>query len=125
MKWIRALILSGAVTAGTSLLLLSVLAFAVCRMGALPRGSLSLITTLAACGAVFLGGFVPALSLREKGIFLGLGAGALFLVCAVLVSALAFQLEVGPASIGKGAAVLLSGAIGGILGANRKHKVRF
>lgn len=125
MKWIRALILSAAVTAGASLLLLSVLAFAVCRAGALPRGSLALMTTLAACGAVFLGGFAASLSLREKGLFLGLGAGALFLICAAAVSVLVFQAEIGPASLGKAAAVLLSGAIGGVLGANRKRKVKF
>lgn len=125
MKLVRALILSAAVTTGASLALLSAIAFFVCRSGSLPRGSAVIITTLAACAAVFLGSFLSTLSVREKGLLLGLGAGAIFLVCAGAVSVLVFQIELGPASAGKIGAVLLSGAIGGVLGANRKSKVKF
>lgn len=125
MKWVRALIISAAVTAAASLALLSAAAFFVCRSESLPRGYVTVITTIAACAAVFLGGFIPTLTVREKGLLLGLGAGAIFLVCAGLVSVLVFRLELGPASAGKIAAVLLSGAIGGVLGANRKSKVKF
>lgn len=125
MKWIKAMLLSALATLLAAMLLLSAAAFVVCRGGALPRSSLALITTLIACGAVFLGGLLPALSLREKGLLLGLGAGALFLVCAGLVTLLVFRTQPDPASAGKAAAVLLSGAIGGILGANRKRKVKF
>lgn len=125
MKWIKAMAFSALIITAAGMLLLSIAAFVVCRSGSLPRSSLALITTLLACGAVFLGGFFPALSLREKGLLLGLGAGTLFLVCAGLVTVLVFQGELGPASGGKAAAVLLSGAIGGILGANRKRKVKF
>ena len=118
MKWIKAMALSAVVTLFAAMLLLSAAGFVICRSGALPRSSLSLITTLIACAAVFLGGLLPGLSLREM-------AGALFLVCAGLVTVLVFQAEPDPASAGKAAAVLLSGAIGGILGANRKRKVKF
>ncbi len=125
MKWVKAMAFSALITAAAGMLLLSIAAFAVCRSGSLPRGSLALITTLIACGAVFLGGFFPALSLREKGLLLGLGAGALFLAVAGLVTVLFFGGQLTPASGGKAAAVLLSGAIGGILGANRKRRVKF
>lgn len=125
MKWVRALILSTVVTTGASLVLLSAIAFFVCRSGSLPRGSVTIITTIAACAAVFLGGFLSTISVREKGLLLGLGAGAVFLICAGAVSVLVFQVELGPASAGKIAAVLLSGAIGGVLGANRKSRVKF
>lgn len=125
MKWVRALILSTAVTTGTSLLLLSIIAFFVCRSGSLPRGGVTIITTAAACAAVLLGSLLSSISVREKGLLLGLGAGLVFLLCAGAVSVLIFQEELGPASAGKIAAVLLSGAIGGVLGANRKSKVKF
>ena len=125
MKWIRALILSTAVTAGASLALLSAVTFFVCRSESLPRGSVAIITTIAACAAVFLGGLLSAFMMREKGLLLGLGAGAVFLACAGLVSVLVYQVELGPASAGKIAAVLISGVIGGVLGANRKSKVKF
>lgn len=125
MKWIRALLTALLVTICASLLLLAIIAFVVARTGALPRGSLALVTTLAACAAVFLGGIAASLSARERGMLLGLGCGALFLACAAAVTLLVFNLELTPASGGKAAAVLLSGAIGGILGANRKQKIKF
>lgn len=125
MKWVKAMILSAAVTTGASLLLLSLAALMVCRSGSLPRDALPLITTAIACGAVFLGGLTASLSARERGLLLGLGVGLLFLLCAGLVSVWLFQVEPGPGSVAKIAAVLLSGAIGGILGANRKAKVKF
>ena len=121
MKWVRALILSTVVTTGASLVLLSAIAFFVCRSGSLPRGSVTIITTIAACAAVFLGGFLSTITVREKGLLLGLGAGAVFLICAGAVSVLVFQVELGPASAGKIAAVLLSGAIGGVLGLSLIH----
>ncbi len=88
MKWVRALILSTAITAGAGLGLLSAIAFFVCRSESLPRGSVTVVTTLAACAAVFLGGLLSSISAREKGLLLGIGAGAVFLVCAGLVSVL-------------------------------------
>ncbi len=125
MKWIRALLISVLAALCASLLLLAATAFITARMGSLPRSSLTLVTTLAACGAVFLGGLAGALSAKERGLLLGLGCGAVFLLCAAAATVLLFGAELEPASGGKAAAVLLSGAIGGILGANRKHKVKF
>lgn len=125
MKWVKACILSALITIGVSLLLLAVIAFFVCRSGSLPRNSLVLITTLAGCAAVFLGGFLSSLSVREKGLLLGLSGGVLLIACAALVSVCLYGVIPEPASAGKAAAVLLSGAIGGILGANRKQKVKF
>lgn len=126
MKFFRALLLSGAVIGGGALLLLSATALVVAKAGALPRGSLSVLTTAIGCGAVFLGGFAAALAVREKGLFLGLGAGLILALCMGLSSFLFYQqMEYGVGSIGKVAALLLSGGIGGILGANRKNKVKF
>lgn len=125
MKWFKAFLLSAFITLGISALLLAVAAFFVCRSGSLPRGSLALITTLIACAAAFLGGFLSSLSVREKGLLLGLSGGALLLVCAALVSVCLYQVQPGLGSAGKAAAVLLGGVIGGVLGANHKHKVKF
>lgn len=125
MKWIRALIVSAVVCLACVLLLLTIIAFVVSRSGALPRGSLALVTTLAGCGAAFLSGLAASLSMREKGLLLGLAGGAMLLLAAAGVSLLVYQAELSPASAGKAAAILLSGAIGGILGANRKQKVKF
>ncbi len=125
MKWIRALILSAVICLVSVLLLFTLIAFVVSRSGSLPRGSLALITTLVACGASFLSGLIASLSMREKGLLLGLAGGAMLLAVAAIVSLIVYQVELTPAGGGKAAAVLLSGAIGGVLGANHKQKVKF
>ena len=126
MKIFRAIILSAAVIGGSALIMLSIAALATAKAGALPRGALPFLTTAIGCGAVFLGAFLAALAIREKGLVLGVAAGALLAACMGLASFLLYrQTEYGAAAAGKLAALLLSGAIGGILGANRKSKVKF
>ncbi len=126
MKFFRALLLSAVTIGGSTLLLLSATAFIVAKAGALPRGPLPILTTTIGCGAVFLGGFLAALAIREKGLFLGLGAALLLALCMGLISFFFYQqMEYGVGSVGKISALLFSGAIGGILGANRKNKVKF
>ena len=125
MKKIRAVLLSVGIMGVVSLALLAVLALVVSKMGTLPQGSLPILTTAAACIAVFLGGFLSSLSMREKGILFGIASGLLFALCTALVSVFAFQNDFGIGSAGKLAALLISGSIGGILGVNRKNKVKF
>ncbi len=124
-KWIKPLLISALTTLVTTLILLAAAAFVVSRTGSLPRGSLAVITTLAGCAGTFLGGFLSSLSIREKGLLLGLSGGALLILCGALATLLLFQGEISPAGGGKAAAFLFSGAIGGILGANRKRRIRF
>lgn len=126
MKFMRSIILSACITAGTCLLFLALAAFIIAKAGVLPRGALSLVTTGIACAATFTGGLIPAMAAREKGLYLGLAVGALLVV--LIASASYFFYNLPPftmGSVGKGASLLLSGAIGGILGANRKSKVKF
>lgn len=125
MKFIRALLLSAGVVGGSSLLLLSLIALIVSKAGALPQDTLPLITTAAGCAAVFLGGLAAALAAKEKGLYLGLAAGAILAACIALVSYFSTGGAFTPGGIGKAAAFLASGSIGGILGANRKQKVKF
>ncbi len=125
MKFVRAILLSAGVIGGSSLLLLALISFVVAKSGTLPQAALPLVTTVAACIAVFLGGLAAALAAKEKGLYLGLAAGALLAVCIGLVSYFTSGEVLTVSGIGKAAALLVSGAIGGILGANRKQKVKF
>lgn len=125
MKFVRAILLSAGVIGGSSLLLLALISFIVAKAGTLPQATLPLITTVAACLSVFLGGLLSALAAKEKGLYLGLAAGALLAACIGLVSYFSGSEVLAVSSIGKAAALLVSGAIGGILGANRKQKVKF
>lgn len=125
MKIAKTVLLSVGVMSVTSAVLLSVLALIFGKSGSLPKGAVPVITTLIGCIAVFLGGFLSSLYMKEKGILVGLASGGVFLLVVVLVSLFYYENALGIASIGKAAAIFLSGAIGGILGVNRKSKVKF
>lgn len=125
MKKLKAILLSAGIMTAVSAALLALAALILGKMGALPRGAVPIITTMIGCIAVFLGGFFSSLYAREKGILFGVLSGLLYSLCIALVSVLAFQNDFTLASAGKFIALLLSGSIGGILGVNRKSKVKF
>lgn len=125
MKRVKAVLLSVGIMTAISAALLALIALILSKMGSLPRTLLPIITTVAGCLAVFLGGFFSSMYAREKGILFGMGSGVLFSVCAVLISVLVFQNPFTVSSVGKLAAFLISGSIGGILGVNRKSRVKF
>lgn len=125
MKKIKAVLLSAGIMALVSGVLLAIAALVISKMGSLPQGSLSIITTVIGCIAVFFGGFFSSLYIREKGILFGVFSGLLFAFCTALVSVLVFQNDFTIGSVGKLAAILLSGSIGGIMGVNRKSRVKF
>lgn len=125
MKKVKALALSAGVMAAVSGLLLVLAALIIAKLGALPRGIQPVLTMGIGCLAIFLGGFTGSLYAKEKGILLGIASGALYALCAAALSLAIFQSSLGLGAVGKLAAFLLSGAIGGILGVNRKSKVKF
>ena len=125
MKKGKAILLSMVVMAAVSAVLLALIALIFGKMKVLPRGSIPVLTTVIGCLGVFLGSFLASAYAKEKGLLLGLLSGAIFAFCTALVSVLLFQNDFNIASAGKLAAILLSGSIGGILGVNRKDKVKF
>lgn len=125
MKKIRAGILSLGVMLAAHALLLLIVSAIVSKTGLLPQASFTLITTGISCCSIFLGSFLASLYLREKGILIGLLSGALFLSLTCLAAFFFFQNEFTISGIGKGAAILISGSLGGIMGVNRKSKVKF
>jgi len=125
MKKLKAILLSAGIMTMVSAALLALTALILGKMGALPRGAVPIITTVIGCIAVFLGSFFSSLYAREKGIVFGVASGLMCSLCIALISVLVFQNDFNIASAGKCAALLLSGSIGGILGVNRKSKVKF
>lgn len=126
MKRIKGFLLSLGVATGAGGIFLGVSALVISKTGNLPHGSvLGLVVTLSACLAVFLGGLSASLFTKEKGVLLG-GACGLFFVCFIALISLAFSEVQFTVSGGtRLAAIFLSGCIGGILGVNRKGKVKF
>lgn len=64
-------------------------------------------------------GFLCSLMSREKGFFFGILCGALLFVILLLIALLVWQQKLGTYTLIKFFTMLLSGAIGGILGVNR------
>lgn len=125
MRKIKALIISIVVMAVIGTLLMAGSSLVISKMQVYPCGALPLITTIIACVAVLLGAFFCSLYAKEKGILFGVLTALIFAVCVCGISMLLFKEPFSIASLGKLAAVFISGSIGGILGVNRKSKVKF
>ena len=116
--------LAAACASGAALLCAG--ALVIDKTGWLPQGAvLEVAVTAILCTAAFLGGLLGALFAREKGALVG-GACGLIQVAALTLGTWALQ---GTAVTLGGAArlggVLLGGCLGGILGVNRKTRVKF
>lgn len=125
MKKLKALLISVGISVALGILLLALTALALGKAGILPKEIIPVITTLIGCAAVFSGALCASIYAKENGILLGLFTGIACSICMAVVSVLVFKNDFNIASAGKLAAFLLSGAIGGILGVNRKSKVKF
>lgn len=125
MKKIKAMLLSAGIMTGVSVALLAAIALIFEKTSSLPRGMIPTMTTLIGCISVFIASLLSSMYAREKGIIQGVFSGLICILCIALISVLVFHNDFNMASAGKAAAILLSGSIGGILGVNRKSKVRF
>lgn len=122
---IRATILSTLAAATIAVLLLMAISFLLSKTGVLPKNVLPITTTVIASVAVFCGGLVSSFYLKEKGILNGLIVAAVFSIVLFCISAFVYQVEFGGAGLTKFAAIFLSGILGGIVGVNRKSRVKF
>lgn len=123
-KTVKVLLTAAGVMGASALLLLAGAALVLSKAGFMPWDFLPLLTTALCCAAVFAGGLTASLLSGERGLWYGLGCGALFAACLGAAAFFTGQ-TFGPAALGKLAALLLSGAIGGVLGVNRKKRVKF
>lgn len=125
MKKIKFLLISLGVMLIVSVVLLLISALIFEKTTTLPQNTMPIIVTVIGCVAVFLGALVASLLAKENGILYGLLTGLIYSLCIAFVSVCVFKNDFTFASLGKFTAFLLSGAIGGILGVNRKSKVKF
>lgn len=125
MKRVKALLLALGIVFIIGGGLLSIASLIISKTSSLPETFLPILTTVICAVAVLTGGFVASTLLKEKGFLAGLCVGAIALLCFVGVSVLIFQNPFTAGGIGKGIAIFISGILGGILGVNRKHKIKF
>lgn len=125
MKYVRILLVAVLTMSAASILLLLLAALVLAKTGSLYKAFLPVIATVIGCVAVLLGALASAAAAGEKGWIVGLLCAALFAVCIAVPSGLALETAFTAGSAAKLAALFLSGAIGGILGVNRKQKMKF
>ena len=102
----------------TLLLLLAAWGF---RTVDVPLGAVTPVAVIAAALSALLGGFVAAKAAGCRGLLMGGGCGLTLFLLILLIGLIRGNVEVGYAVI-KLAALTLSGAIGGVLGVNRKRR---
>ncbi len=106
-------------------LLLACAAGALASIKRMPWELLPLLTTAWAGAGAFLGGWLAARLIGERGLLWGLVCGAVS-GAAVLLIALALRGEAPlPAALTRLGALLLAGAVGGILGVGGRRRVKF
>lgn len=106
-------------------LLLACAAGALASIKRMPWELLPLLATAGAGAGAFLGGWLAARLIGERGLLWGLVCGAVS-GAAVLLIALALRGEVSlPAALTRLGALLLAGAAGGILGVGGRRRVKF
>ena len=126
MKKLKGILLSVVVATAAGAVILAISSLVVARVGELPRGPfLSVVATGIVCSAVFLGGLSASLLVGEKGALLGAACGLFFACCVAGVSLMLQGAFFTPAGAARLAAIFLGGCIGGILGVNRRKKVKF
>ena len=124
-KRARAIIISLLLTTIISAGLLALMALILGKMETLPKGIIPVLTIIVSCVAVFLGAFIASLMLKERGIINGLVIAFLFSAIVLSVAFFTYETEFGLSGVTKLAAIFISGILGGILGVNRKNKVKF
>lgn len=114
------------VTAAASLMVFGIASLVIAKTGKLPQAPLlAVLVTVFSCCAVFLGGFAASLFTKEKGALMGGACGLFFACCVFACSAGIVGVSFGVGGIARLAAIILSGCTGGILGVNRKGRVKF
>ncbi|MBQ4333001.1 MAG: TIGR04086 family membrane protein [Clostridia bacterium] len=120
-QWVRPLLvgLCVGVLCCTLLLLLAALAI---RSVEIPRAAVTPLATVAAGIGAFAGGLAAALAAGRRGLVMGALCGILLFVIILLAGlARATGIDPGYAAI-KLAVLTVAGAIGGVLGVNRKRR---
>lgn len=121
-KYIKATVI-GAVIGGITLILLLLCgSFVFLKMRTISEPAVFAVTIAVSCLSSFIAGFAAARIAREKGMLMGaVAAGILFLL--VLLTGTMFSADdISLNTLLRAAAMILSGAFGGIFGVNKKTK---
>ena len=122
-KNIKGIIIGGAAEIIACILLFLLTAFALTKAGYIPDSIISTLTTVLSAASCLSGGFITGRLVKSSGMLTGAATGFILLFIQLLISLISGELSPTVMIIIKAAAMILSGAIGGIFGVNKKEKI--
>lgn len=123
-KSVKGIIVGGISELVACILLFLITAFALTKAGYIPDNFISTLTTVLSALSSFIGGFIAGRLVKKSGLLTGAVTGFILLFVQLLISLISGELAPSLMIIIKAAALILSGAIGGIVGVNKKEKIR-
>lgn len=106
----------------SALLLFAVTAM-LTKIGFISENVISVLTLMISCLGVFFGSFIGAKLSKEKGLLVGAFVGIFMFIILLVVSFLIIRETITRLSITKSLIMIITGAIGGIIGVNKRTKI--
>ena len=119
----RSLLSGAALGTATIILLILIISFIIEKSGKLPSGALSYITLAAAAAGAFAGGYSASRILKSSGLLVGGIVGAILFII-IFVAGLIHGGGLSLFTLYKAAALILFSMLGGVLGVNKKDKIK-
>ncbi|MGN0517583.1 MAG: TIGR04086 family membrane protein [Acutalibacteraceae bacterium] len=106
----------------SALLLFAVTAL-LAKTGFISENVINVLTLMISCLGVLFGSFVGARISKEKGLLIGMFVGLFMFIILLVVSFLIIREPISKLSLTKSLIMIITGAIGGIIGVNKRAKV--
>lgn len=123
-KLIKSTIIGVLSSLAVTALLLCLFALILNFMSGVPYGIIDYAVILAQGLAVFAGSYTAAAISKSQGLIIGLICAAIFLILNLALSLAAGEAGIGIITVIRTAVILICGILGGILGVNKKEKIR-
>ncbi len=120
-RWLRPLLIGVAVGILCCTLLLLLMAALIQRVD-VPRGAALPLAVGAAAVGAFAAGLTAALVSGQRGLALGAVSGFMLFLLVLLAGLARYAAVDGPTALLKAVALVVAGAIGGVLGVNRRRR---
>ncbi|MGN0441382.1 MAG: TIGR04086 family membrane protein [Acutalibacteraceae bacterium] len=123
-KSVKGIVIGGISELIVCILLFLITAFALTKAGYIPDNFISTLTTVLSALSSLIGGFIAGRLVKKSGLLTGAATGFILLLIQLIISLASGELSPSVIIIIKAAALILSGAIGGIFGVNKKEKIK-
>ncbi len=122
LKSIKAILISTIIGIFISMMVLIVSSFLFVKSKNLPSSVISPFTIATSALGAFISGYISSRIIKSNGLLLGMISGFLMFVIIFVSGLMMFNGEITTLSLVKLTSMLLTGAIGGIAGVNKKSR---